>query len=225
MSLRSVRRRQALRGSALLLLICGLPTAACRSPHEHRNGSPILAVVDPVELIEPDTVQIGRFAYVAFSQTGSIFVADLAGGRILRFSPAGILDAVIGSLGRPPGELLSAGQIDLLQNDSVLAVPDPRSRAISLIDARDGRFLGRYRTRLPTWVNRGLGGATRSSSALNSARASSAALPVAEIAAPAAPRAPRSCPLASPPPWPGRSTRTCCRRRCLPQAGSGSPGW
>lgn len=159
MMLGSVRRHRAPCGSALLVLVCCSPTAACRSLREQQSLGPTLAITDSVELTEPDTVQIGRFAYLAISQAGGIFVADLAAGRVLRFSPDGILDGVIGSLGSGPGELLSAGQIGLIQSDSVLVVPDPRSRAISLFDARDGRFLTRYNTPFAdvgqSWTQRG----------------------------------------------------------------------
>ena len=127
------------------LLAAGPLLVACSGPARGFDGGPVISVVDSAVLREPDSVVVGRFANVTHDRLGRTYIADMTGGRVVRFNRDGTFSGSIGRSGAGPGELQAAGQPGLLGNDSILAVPDPRLSAISLFEAGTGRFLRRDR--------------------------------------------------------------------------------
>ena len=131
----------------MLLQTAGLLSSGCIDSPKGFKGGPLVSISDSVVLREPDSAVVGRFANIAHDRFGRSYVADLTGGRVVRFTRDGAFDLAFGRRGPGPGELLAAGQPGLLANDSILAVPDPRQAAVSLFEAATGRFL--RRTQVP----------------------------------------------------------------------------
>ena len=128
-----------------LVLAVTLLLASCADSSQGFSGGPLVSVIDSVVLQEPDSAVVGRFANVTHDHFGRTYLADLTGGRVVRFNRDGTFGGTIGRSGAGPGELQAAGQPGLLSNDSILAVPDPQAATVSLFEAGTGRFLRRNR--------------------------------------------------------------------------------
>ena len=83
---------------------------SCTASSEGFSGGPIVSVIDSVVLREPDSVVVGRFANVTHDRLGRTYLADLTGGRVVRFNRDGTFDGTIGRSGAGPGELQAAAR-------------------------------------------------------------------------------------------------------------------
>ncbi len=133
------------RNKLVFVLAVDLLLASCADSPQGFSGGPIVSLIDSVVLQEPDSAVVGRFANVTHDRFGRTYLADLTGGRVVRFNRDGTFSGTIGRSGAGPGELQAAGQPGLLSNDSILAVPDPKAATVSLFEAGTGRFLRRNR--------------------------------------------------------------------------------
>lgn len=125
-------------GAALVAVLGG---ACARDAGPHEPAGLRLVLADSVVLQEPDSVALGRFAYVTREPDGAILLSDFGQGRLLRYAPDGRLVSVIGRKGGAPGEFGRAGLARPLAGDSLLAVVDPSRSYLSLLDRRTGTFV------------------------------------------------------------------------------------
>lgn len=125
---------------------CGPDTPA--PPGERRSfqddGGPALALLDSVTLDESDSAYIG-FPAIGFTvdDRGLIYVPDMFGKRLYRFTPDGRLDRTFGAPGRGPGEFGSMGPATIVHDSIVL---QGTSRQLVAFHRENGRYLFTRRT-------------------------------------------------------------------------------
>jgi hypothetical protein len=91
------------KGFAYLGAVLGAGLAAsCERPEP--RPSPLLQIVDSVQLIETDSQFIGLPVGLATSSDGSYFIGDVQQGTVLRYAPSGRYLGRIGGPGEGPGE-------------------------------------------------------------------------------------------------------------------------
>lgn len=150
----SFRRAQFVIAALVLLSSCDNPDRNDSAVTQY-DGAPIVLstdrgpsvrLVDSILLRETDTAFVGRLSH-AFSVDDKkrFLIADRASDKLLRFSPDGKLEAVIGRHGGGPGEFnrIRAGTIFL---DDTLLVQPLEGTSLIVIDARTGKEVNRLRT-------------------------------------------------------------------------------
>ena len=108
------------------------PVAEAKGPH--------VAVVDSVQLTEPDSAQLGAFtSFFARSGQGEVFVVDGDRGKVSQFDRSGAFIGTFGQHGTGPGEFELPGVVMVLPGDSILVVDDVNRRRLQLFRIGDRR--------------------------------------------------------------------------------------
>lgn len=162
------RRRLSLLGSAALLAACRSGPAAQRAQESgtaQYDGAPVvsrtlhgpdLRLVDSIILQEADTAFLGRLPHTfTVDDAGSIYIADRAADRLMRFRRDGALDAVIGKHGNGPGEFNRIVGVTM-PLDSILVERLEGTRLV-VLDSRTGVELRRLQSagRINSWARAG----------------------------------------------------------------------
>ncbi len=138
------------RGGSLGLMVAGCagtdqPSAAFRSVGRVSGSGPLLHLIDSVSLEENDTLYLGSpGTSFAVAEDGMIYVPDMSRDEVVRYSPDGGIDGIVGRKGSGPGELRGVGvAIDV--KDSILLVRGYQNYRISTFRAKTGEYIGGVR--------------------------------------------------------------------------------
>ena len=120
---------------------CLLTTLGCGERSESRpaGAGPVVSLTDSVVLSESEANFIAQLGGVAEDGGGRYLVTDMAQARVVRFSPSGAWQQVIGRKGAGPGEFIAPTRAIPLPGDQVL-IGDDRLHRLTIFDV-DGKVV------------------------------------------------------------------------------------
>lgn len=134
-------------GPNVVLCIVAVMFMGCRpdeSPPEvqgRRTATGEVVLLDSLQLAVPDSAALGTFSYITAEASGGVLISDAGRGRLLRYGQDGELRQVVGRYGGGPGEFLGVSVARHVQDDTVLAVMDPKRQYMSFLNAGSGEFM------------------------------------------------------------------------------------
>ena len=131
--------------AGLLALAAALGAAACTRGEAAARGAggPALVRLDSVELVESDTLFIGRPRDIAVNPAdGTLFVSDGFANRVVRFDRAGRPLRSYGRAGTGPGEFVQVSKLFVI--DTLLLAGDIGRARLNLFRLDDGRYLRNF---------------------------------------------------------------------------------